>query len=364
MGDAFFETFRGHGPKRIAHWEHWSCPDAETLMSGVDYYDHPKLCRERLRERYPILGLPVPETDRPIPRPTLGLDDAPSSNAERHTVRWGDGETGGWEHGEAIFKCAADVLNFSPLAKGDFRDWGFVVMAEDFSSEEVIYQRYRAQFPAEWGDNAPEGSSAGTWFYNTMFMWPMLTFGWDLFLETCLLPEFERIMDEFAEINRRVFRAFARLPINFVTCHDDIVTSRGPVCSPKWMHKYIFPRYEEYWSILKDAGKEVIFMADGCMDKYVDDVMACGACGIVTEPYTDFKAIARRYENVALAGEGDNRTLTRNNPVEIRAMVETMVESAKMSNGYFMCIGNHIPWNVPPEAVKLYFDLSMELGYR
>ena len=65
-----------------------------------------------------------------------------------------------------------------------------------------------------------------------MFMWPLLTFGWELFLETCLDPRFERIMDEFAEINRRVFRAFARLPVNFVVCHDDIVNSRGPVCSP------------------------------------------------------------------------------------------------------------------------------------
>ena len=46
------------------------------------------------------------------------------------------------------------------------------------------------------------------------------------------------------------------------------------------------------------------------------------------------------------------------------AMVEAMVETGRMSGGYMMCIGNHIPWNVPPEAVKLYFDLSAELGYR
>jgi uroporphyrinogen-III decarboxylase len=234
----------------------------------------------------------------------------------------------------------------------------------DFRSEDTIYETLRKDYPAEWGDKAPEGSSAGTWFYNTLFMWPMLTFGWELFLECCMLPEFERIMDEFAEINRRVFRAFARLPINFVTCHDDIVTTRGPVCSPAWMHKYIFPRYEEYWSILKARGKEVIFMVDGCMDQYVDDVMACGARGFVTEPYTDFKAIARKYDNPVIAGEGDNRILMRNNPTEIRAMVESMVETSKMSGGYFMCIGNHIPWNVPPDSIKLYLDLSAELGFR
>jgi hypothetical protein len=171
-------------------------------------------------------------------------------------------------------------------------------------------------------------------------------------------------MDEFAEINRRLFGAFARLPINFVVCHDDIVNTRGPVCSPKWMHKYIFPRYEEYWGILNAAGKRVIFMSDGCMDAYADDVMACGASGMVTEPYTDFKAFARKHENCVLAGEGDVRTLMRNNPDEIGAMVDNMVETARLTGGYFMCIGNHIPWNTPPEAIKLYLDLSAEMAVR
>jgi hypothetical protein len=29
-----------------------------------------------------------------------------------------------------------------------------------------------------------------------------------------------------------------------------------------------------------------------------------------------------------------------------------------------MCIGNHIPFNVPPEGVKRYLDLSAELAFR
>jgi uroporphyrinogen-III decarboxylase len=197
-----------------------------------------------------------------------------------------------------------------------------------------------------------------------MFMWPLLTFGWELFLETCLDERFARIMDEFAEINRRVFRVFARLPVNFIVCHDDIVNSRGPVCSPRWMQRYIFPRYEEFWGIVKAAGKEVIFMSDGRMDAYADDVMACGACGIISEPYTDYKAIARRHKDCFLAGEGDNRVLMRDNPAEIDAMVRRMLDTAQLTGGYMMCIGNHIPWNVPPQAIKQYLDRSAELAWR
>ena len=362
MTDGRYESFMGLGPARMPHWEHWSCPDAETYLSGVDYYEHPRQCRVRLRERYPQLNLPVPESDAPKPRPRLDLQGV-SSDAARHTVRWGDGETATWEHGEAFFDGPEDVYAFRPLEKADFSDMP-VVEAADFSSEEVIYERYRGRYPAAWGDRAPEGSSASVGFYNTTFMWPLLTFGWELFMTCCLDERFAPVMEEFAEINRRVFRVFARLPIRFVVCHDDIVGTRGPVCSPAWMQRYVFPRYEEYWSILRAAGKEVIFMSDGCMDAYADDVMACGARGIISEPYTDYKALARRYENAFLAGEGDNRVLQRNDAAEIRDMVRSMVETGRMSGGYMMCIGNHIPWDTPPQAIERYLDLSAELAWR
>ncbi len=359
-----YMAFMGMAPKHIPHWEHWSCPDAETYLTGIDYYQHRRLCRERLAELYPQLRLPIPETDDPKPRPRLDLvgDSSTQDEEGRHRVRWGDGLSGYWDWGEK-FKTAEEVFNFSPLEQGDFTDIP-VVESRDYSDEEKLYQSYREKYPADLGDKAEEGSTASVGFYNTMFMWPLLTFGWELFLETCLDPRFERIMDEFAEINRRVFRTFARLPVNFVVCHDDIVNSRGPVCSPRWMHKYIFPRYEEFWGMVKDAGKEVIFMSDGRMDAFADDVMACGARGIISEPYTDYRAIAGRYEDCFLAGEGDNRVLSRNDPEEIEAMVVAMVETAEMTGGYMMCVGNHIPWNIPPRAIKLYLDLSAELARR
>lgn len=357
-------AFMGKAPKRIPHWEHWANPDAETYITGIDYYEHPRLCRLKMRELYPQLDLHIPEADEPKHRPDFNMDNKTKridAKGGSH-VRWGEGETDHWEWGRQ-FVSEEQVFGFSPLKQGDFSKIP-VVESQDYSSEEKLYDEYRKNYPLEWGDKAPEGSTASVVFYNTMFMWPLLTFGWELFLQTCLDERFERIMDEFAEINRRVFRTFARLPVNFVICHDDIATSRGPICSPKWMHKYIFPRYEEFWSLVKAAGKEVIFMVDGCVDSYADDIMACGARGIISEPYTDFKAIARKHKDCFIAGEGDNRILSRNNYDEIKSMVQSMVETSKMTGGYMMCIGNHIPWNIHGEAVKCYLDLVAELANR
>lgn len=357
-------AFMGMAPKRIPHWEHWSCPDAEIYLTGIDYYEHPRLCRLKMKELYPQLDLPVPDTDEPKPRPKLDLNNQSSTTDEKgmHHVRWGDSVSASWDWGKQ-FKTVEDVLKFSPLEHQDFRNVP-VVECHDYTDEENLYQEYRKYFPAEWADKAPEGDCSMAVFYNTMFMWPLLTFGWENFLAVCLLPEFERIMNEFAEINRKVFRVFSRLPVNFVLCHDDISTARGPVCSPEWMNKYIFPRYEEFWGIVRSTGKQVIFMADGNVTQYVDDVMACGARGIISEPYTNYREIARKHKNCFLAGEGDSRILFHNNPDEIKTMVKNMVETAKMTGGYVMCLGNHIPWNVPVEAVKRYLDYSSELAHR
>lgn len=351
--DYRYLAFTGQYPKVIPHWEHWSDPDAETYLTGIDFYEHPRQCRIKLAELYPELGLGIPGSDDPISRP---VDD----DVTNHRVRWGAGQTATFLHGEQFFKTEDDVFAFSPLEHADMRDWEHVVEHGDFSSQESC-DRYFGVNP----NNKPvEGVSSCTSFYNTTFMWPLLTFGWEMFMSCCLDERFERIMDEFAVINRRVFTAICKTSANFVICHDDITTSRGPVCSPAWMHKYVYPRYEEYFGMAKAAGKKIIFMADGNVDQVIDNVMACGACGVISEPYTDYRAIARKHKDCFIAGEGDNRVLLRNDPDEIRSMVDYMAETSRMSGGYMWCIGNHIPWNVPGEAIKLYLDLTREKSTR
>src|SRR5512142_502968 len=104
-----YMAYMGLAPRRIVHWEHWSNPDAETYLTGIDYYEHPRQCRERLAALYPQLGLGIPETDEPRPRPTMGASGV-TSNADRHTVRWGDAETDTWVHGEGFFSSPEEVF--------------------------------------------------------------------------------------------------------------------------------------------------------------------------------------------------------------------------------------------------------------
>jgi len=149
-------SYMGRGPKRIPHWEHWSCPDAETYLTGIDYYEHPKLCRERMRKLYPQLELPIVETDTPKPGPLLNNDGQSSRVDEegRHFVRWGDSESSDWNFGKE-FKTAEDVFVYSPLADPRNNEW---------LDEDKQFEKLRKNFPVEYGNKAPEGQVSWTSF--------------------------------------------------------------------------------------------------------------------------------------------------------------------------------------------------------
>ena len=352
----------GLAPRRIPQDEILQNPDFEQLVTGIDPWEKPRTARLRLLEKYRIDLVSVPVSDTPIPRldpNTLTFTD----NGGDTRSRWGTGTTDTWKHGET-FQSIEDVLSYEPLDHLDLRKDRSIVENRDYSlDEEAIYHEYAEGQRSAQGSYELPFSIAG--FYNTLFMWPLLTFGWELFLELAgeHPDEMKRLLGDFAVLSRKIFKAIAKLNVDVVFCHDDICMTSGPVCSPQWLRTNIFPYYEEFYEILHKGGEKVIYIGEGSLDKVADDLVACGADGLYGDPYSDWKALARKYPTRVLAGEGDNRILSKGRS-EIERMVRSMVETAKMCGGYFIRVGNCIPHNIPPENVKIYFDLCAELGYR
>jgi hypothetical protein len=346
---------------RIPHWEHFSNPDFFSLISGIDAYEHPRQAALKVAELLPVdMGVGVPATDDPIERP--GPDSSWMGEDGRRRVRWGSGETSHWDWGTE-FTSVEQALAFRPLDHMDMRHRE-VVEKQDFTrSVEEIARGIQGGDPP--GPGAPRAEHLkGAGFYNTVFMWPLLTFGWEVFLELAggHKAELKRLMADFACLSRKFFQAVALTDVNHCVCHDDICMARGPVCSPDWLREFVFPYYEEFWSLMKAQGIIVIFMTDGNPELIADDIFACGADGLISEPFADYEAIARKHPNKMLAGDGDNRILMSRDREAVERMTRRMCDLGHRYPGYFMCVGNHIPWNVPPEAVKWYFEFSAEYG--
>jgi hypothetical protein len=347
---------------RIPHWEHLSHPDFVTAVTGVDFYQHPRRATERLLETLPIDVGGVPLSDDPLPR----LPDQASfiDDEGRMAVRWGAGKSWHWDWGHR-FQTIEQVLAYQPLEHLDLRQ-GDIVENRDYaqSAEEIAagIQHGLDVGRETTGDRAliPGG------FYNTIFMWPLLTFGWELFAEFAMLhpDRFKQTLADFAVLSEKMFRAWAMTDIEVFTSHDDICCARGPSFSPAWLRENVYPYYERFWAMLHERGIKVIFITDGNVTPVADDIFACGADGLQVEPYSDWHEIARKHPDKVLAAGGDNRIIARNNRDEIFAMVKEMADVGKPLPGYFMSCVNHLPWNLPIEGMKAYFEASEEYGCR
>jgi hypothetical protein len=198
-------------------------------------------------------------------------------------------------------------------------------------------------------------------YYNTVFMWPILTFGWDLFLTAAALDpdRFDRVLDGFTSLSLAVFEAQARTDMPVFLVHDDIVWTQGPVFHPDWYRRRIFPRYRRLFQPLLDAGKTVLFCSDGNFTEFVDDLADLGVHGFIFEPLTSLDYIAEKYGRThVMMGNVDCRILMSGGPDEIEREVLRCTTIGKQCPGYFIAVGNHIPYNIPLENVELYLELS------
>ena len=201
-------------------------------------------------------------------------------------------------------------------------------------------------------------------FYNTIFTWCIKAFGWELFMESAMTDpkRFSRVLDGFFRVSMPYFEAYAKSDIKVFICHDDIVWTQGPVFSPEWYRRYVFSYYPLLWQPLLDAGKILLFCSDGNYDAFVDDLAAAGAMGFIFEPLTDLEYVVKHYgQTHVIIGNADCRALTFGTREDVKREVDRCFALGRDCPGYFIAVGNHIPYNVPVDNALYYFDLVRDL---
>lgn len=356
------KAFRREPTDRIPHCEILSCPDAMEAITGIDPWEKPRSATLALVQRYALDFQMIPPDDTPTAR--LDPSQRVFTDAEgRQTARWGSGETWHWDWG-AKFPDVESVLRHDPLEDLDFRWMDPVGWDLSMSDDELVaFLQKDLDF---WREACGPHSLYYMGFYNTLFMWPLLTYGWENLLElgACYPDECKRILRDFAVLSRKVFTAWSRTDLEVVYSHDDICYQRGSVFSPAWLREFIYPYYEEFWGVLKAAGKNVFFVSDGNIDNVYDDVIACGADGCLSENFTNWWEYKRKYPDKVLIGGGDNQIVRTSDKDLIRKMVREMTDLGKDMPGYFYCVANHLPYDMPAEGVRIYLDACDEMGAR
>jgi hypothetical protein len=204
-------------------------------------------------------------------------------------------------------------------------------------------------------------------YYKTLMSGAIQAFGWERLLEAAAdQRRFERVLDSFCELTLHHHRAWAATSIDVFISHDDMVWSSGPFLHPDFYRRAVFPRYRKLWSVLREAGKKVIYCCDGQWTRFLDDVAAAGADGFIFEPMTSFAAAAEKFgrTHVLVGSCVDCRTLTFGTREQIRAEVEASVEIGCRCPGWIAAVGNHIAPNVPVENALYYYESLNSLWSR
>lgn len=191
--------------------------------------------------------------------------------------------------------------------------------------------------------------------------------GWDTLLMAAGIDPnaFGEFVNRYSRWIAYYFEALAACKSPVVMVHDDFVWGNGGFLHPDFYRRYVFPNYKRFIGMLRDAGKKVLFTADGNYSQYIDDIAACGVHGFVMEPVTDMKYIAEKYGKThLLIGNADTNVLLSGSKQAIEAEVRRCMDIGKNCPGFIMAVGNHIPANTPVENALYYNEIYEKLARR
>jgi len=243
------------------------------------------------------------------------------------------------------FKTSEEVLEFDAV-----EEYGLPDMEELVKFYEKLYQDKQ--------EENPEQIFTGG-YYRTIVSGAIDAFGWNMLLLAASEKErFAKVLDSFFRLSFHHYKAWAKTSIEVFICHDDMVWGSGPFIHPDFYRKVIFPYYKKLWSVLKEAGKKVLFCSDGIWTEFIDDIANAGADGFIFEPTTDLDIVVEKYgkTHVIIGSKVDCRTLTFGTEEEIKAEIDETLKLARNCPGFMFAVGNHIPSNVPVDKALFYFD--------
>ena len=246
---------------------------------------------------------------------------------------------------ECPFKTVEEALSFDAVAEYGFTDYDTLV-----GYYEQCYREARARYPEQVYTGG---------YYRTLFSGAIAIFGWDMLLRAAAdRTRFARVIDSIYQQSLHHYKAWADTSIEIFMCHDDMVWSQGPFMYPDFYRAEIFPRYKELWSVVKRAGKKVVFTSDGDWSMFVDDVVEAGADALCFEPMLPLEPVVQQHgkTHAILASLVDARTLTFGSRAQIQAEIDATLPLAMECPGFMFAVGNHIPSNVPVESALFYFD--------
>jgi len=345
------DALAGRYPKNIPSKETLLHPGIINAVAGFDLYDDTPRAYETA---YRKLGIDIHQV-------------LPSGNAPRPRVSGGTWEENGIRYADyGVFPTQMSVGNGPNLPVSAGGVFGYDTARDDFDPgvKAAALKQLNSAFRERFGELAVMYHL----YYTTLFMWPIVTFGWEAFLAAAASdPERfdEMLWEPWAQISRKHFEMLAAMDEEVVFCHDDLAMSTGPVFRPSFYEKHIFPRYERIIEPVLKRGKKVVFVCDGNMDQFLERLLEMPFAAIMYEsPATPYERIVDTWGK---AGRGfiggiSTQILTGGTPEEVRSHTRAVIDRGRQYPGFIISSCGQLPGNIPMANIIAYFRTRNELG--
>ncbi|MEI8352362.1 MAG: uroporphyrinogen decarboxylase family protein [bacterium] len=323
------------------------------LVSGLDAYAH---TAEAYRRAYEALGIDlinrVPLENAPPPTPP-GERRTHSRNADYDLTALGVYDTASrrvWPCREPDDLWRFDVagLRYEQLVT----PVPHPVSAADARARQAALGEIGLYYPM---------------LYTTLFMWPVETFGWELFmLAAAEAPArfAEHVLKPCAAKSTELVAELARTDLPFVFVHDDLASATGPVLAPAWYDEFIFPLYPAILAPARGAGKKVILVADGNMTAFLPRITELFDGFMCENPATPLEAVIEYFGRPGkfLIGGIETVRLAIGAPAEVRDMVLQLHAKTRHLPGFAMASCGGLHGDIPLANLEAYFDARAAIG--
>lgn len=340
------DTLNGRQTDRVAQLEWNAPPDFLGTSTGLDPYEKAAEAWHRFLEMHDIDATIRNWASAPRTRG----NDVRREGGHAFT-QWGLGETS-WLT-DPPYKTPEAILAFDPRTHDKVGLQERIdVVCRDYALAQKWYGDRALYIPGH---------------YQLVLHYMPFWCDWSVFMELLATEpeECRPLLDRCESYSTEVFEAWSHSAAPAFIAHEDLCSARGPIFSPDFLGREIFPRYKRIYEPLKRKGIKILATSDGLIEPIARDLLDAGADGLFIEPMNDIRKMVELVgPHGILWGGGNTVAVTTGTPETIREDVRQRMEQARKLRGFFFALGGEAPQNVPTENFQAYLDACSEYGKR
>ena len=245
-----------------------------------------------------------------------------------------------------------------PLEEGDLTRF-------DPEAERANYRRYMLGLQRLVGDTVIIDYSIQTGFCECWSRLGLDTFAYLYQQDPAVISDYIRLYTE-SEL-RRLHAIADRALSPVVLIAEDFASKNGPIFSPAFLRKELFPHVKRLADAWHSHGLKVLYHSDGNWKTTLADLVACGVDGFYClEPALgmDIVELKRQWPSHTWAGGVDGvELMERGTPEQVRAEVKRQIleTDALHTGGFFVDTSSEINPPVRPENFKAMVEAVGEM---